>query len=83
MPGSRCTRYPRSLERRLTGVVERDDLVQVAERALLEAERAYSADPSDANQRRVTRAWSEVREARGESTDDDPGPPFPQVAPRR
>jgi hypothetical protein len=60
--------------------VERDDLVQVAERELLEAEKAYRADPSDANQRRVMRAWTEVRRARGEPSDNDV--PFPFLASR-
>jgi hypothetical protein len=41
-----------------------DDLVQVAERALADAEQAYRLDPSDANQRRVMSAWSFVRNAR-------------------
>jgi len=55
--------------------VEHDDLVQFAERALLDAERAYRADPSEVNQRQVMKAWTEVREARGEPTDDQV--PFP------
>jgi hypothetical protein len=64
--------------------MERDELVQAAERALFEAEQAYGADPSDANQRRVVRAWSQVREARGEPPDDgDDNGLFPFVAPRR
>ena len=55
---------------------ERDELVQLAERALLAAEQAYRADPSPANQRRVAQAYVEVRAARGESA-EDPGLPFP------
>lgn len=57
-----------------------DDLVQNAERALRDAEAAYRADPSDANRRRIVRAWTEVKEARGAPTDDDV--PFPFLAPR-
>jgi hypothetical protein len=55
--------------------MERDELIQSAERALFEAEQAYRADPSEINQRRIRRAWAEVREARGESPTDDV--PFP------
>lgn len=40
------------------------DLVQVAERALADAEEAYRLDPSDANQRRVMSAWAFVGRAR-------------------
>ena len=65
-----------------TADVERDELVQLAERALFEAEQAYGVDPSPANQRRVMRAWSELREARGEP-EDSTAPPFPIVDPRR
>jgi hypothetical protein len=39
-------------------------LVQIAERALADAEEAYRFDPSDANQRSVWKAWSFVRNAR-------------------
>jgi hypothetical protein len=46
--------------------VERDeDLIQMAERQLADAEEAYRVDPSDANRRRVIKAWSAVRRARG------------------
>jgi hypothetical protein len=41
-------------------------LIQIAERQLADAEEAYRADPSDANQRRIWKAWSAVRQARGE-----------------
>ena len=60
--------------------MERDDLIQAAERRLFEAEQAYRADPCDANQRQVMRAWTEVREARGEPPDADV--PFPRLASR-
>jgi hypothetical protein len=60
--------------------VDRDDLVQAAERALRDAEQAYRDSPSEAGQRRVMRAWTEVREARGEPSDDDV--PFPFLARR-
>jgi hypothetical protein len=51
-----------------------DDLVQMAERALADAEEAYRLDPSEANQRRVMSAWSFVRKAR-QSTGDEREPP--------
>jgi hypothetical protein len=41
-----------------------DELVQIAERALADAEAAYRLDPSDANQRKIMRAWSLVQSAR-------------------
>ena len=60
--------------------MEHDELIQAAERALFEAEQAYRADPSEVNQRRIQRAWTEVREARGEPSDD--GVPFPFLSSR-
>jgi hypothetical protein len=49
--------------------VEREDeLIQVAERQLADAEKAYRSDPSPANQRRIVKRWDAVREARGERT---------------
>ena len=45
-----------------------DELVQIAERQLAEAEKAYRSDPSPANQRRIVKRWDAVREARGERT---------------
>jgi hypothetical protein len=47
-----------------------DDLVQMAERALADAEEAYRLDPSEANQRRVMSAWSFVRKARQSAGDE-------------
>ena len=45
--------------------MERDDeLVQIAERQLADAEEAYRHDPSDGNRRRIMKAWSAVRSAR-------------------
>jgi hypothetical protein len=41
-----------------------DELVQIAERQLAAAEETYRLDPSDANQRRIMKAWSVVRRAR-------------------
>lgn len=43
---------------------EDEELVQLAERQLADAEEAYRLDPSDANQRRIMKAWSAVRRAR-------------------
>ena len=60
--------------------MERDELVQAAERKLFEAEQAYRAAPSDAGQRRMMRAWTELRETRGEPSDNDV--PFPFLASR-
>jgi hypothetical protein len=52
--------------------VEVDELVQITERALFEAEEAYRVDPSEANQRRVMKAWSAVRAARERLGEHDP-----------
>ena len=46
---------------------ENQELIQIAERQLADAEEAYWLDPSDANQRRITKAWSLVRKARDEA----------------
>lgn len=43
---------------------EKEELIQIAERQLADAEEAYRLDPSDANQRRIMKAWSVVRRAR-------------------
>jgi hypothetical protein len=40
------------------------ELIQITERQLADAEEAYRVDPSDANQRRVMKAWAAVRQAR-------------------
>jgi hypothetical protein len=48
----------------MTAVDRDDELIQIAERQLAHAEEAYRLDPSDANQRRIMRAWSVVRRAR-------------------
>jgi cold shock protein len=41
-----------------------EELIQVAERQVADAEEAYRLHPSDANQRRIMKAWSAVRRAR-------------------
>jgi hypothetical protein len=41
-----------------------EELIQLAERRLADAEQEYRLDPSDANQRRIMSAWSAVRRAR-------------------
>ncbi|HEX3689577.1 MAG TPA: hypothetical protein VHV28_07770 [Solirubrobacteraceae bacterium] len=51
-----------------------EELIQITERQLADAEEAYRREPSDANQRRIMKAWSAVREARG--TGDDIKLPF-------
>jgi hypothetical protein len=48
-----------------------EELIQLTERQLAAAEEAYRLDPSEANQRRIMKAWSAVRRARGE---DDANP---------
>ena len=61
----------------MVGVDPNHELIQVTERQLADAEEAYRLEPSDANQRRIMKAWSAVRRARGEP--DDGGrlvPPF-------
>jgi hypothetical protein len=40
------------------------DLVQIAERALADAEAALRVDPSEANRRKVMEAWAFVQRAR-------------------
>jgi hypothetical protein len=53
-----------------------DELIQITERQLADAEAAYRVEPSEANQRRIMRAWTAVREARGAGeTGDATGPP--------
>jgi hypothetical protein len=52
--------------------VDAEELIQLAERQLADAESAYRLDPSEANQRKIMRAWSAVRKARGEGEDDSP-----------
>ena len=42
-----------------------EELIQIVERQLADAEDTYRLDPSDVNQRRIMRAWSAVRRARG------------------
>jgi hypothetical protein len=54
------------------------ELVQVAERALADAEEALRRDPTEANQRRVMSAWSFVRKSR--ERDQQPGPPSSEPA---
>jgi hypothetical protein len=49
-------------------VARDDELIQIAERQLAEAEKAYRSDPSPANQRRIVKCWDAVREARGKQT---------------
>jgi hypothetical protein len=48
-----------------------DELIQILERQLAEAEKAYRSDPSPANQRRIVKRWAAVREARGGRTADE------------
>ncbi len=56
------------------------ELVQITERALFDAEQAYRIDPSEANQRRMMKAWAAVRDARAlqrEQQTDATTPPAP------
>ena len=48
------------------------ELIQLTERALADAEQALRADPTEANRRRVLKAWSAVREARERPQGDEP-----------
>lgn len=52
-------------------------MIQIAEWQLANAEEAYRLDPSDANQRRIMKAWSAMRRARdaqrGGRTETPPG----------
>jgi hypothetical protein len=43
--------------------VNAEELVQITERHLADAEEAYRRNPSDANQRRIMSAWTAVRRA--------------------
>ena len=54
-----------------------DELVQIAERALADAEDMLRVAPAEANQRRVMSAWSFVREApeAADRKDEAPGQP--------
>jgi hypothetical protein len=53
--------------------VDSDEFVQLSERLLYDAEQAYRLHPSDANQRRVMKAWAAVRKARGEQHEEEAG----------
>jgi hypothetical protein len=59
--------------------VDADELIQITERQLADAEEAYRLDPSEANQRRIMKAWSAVRRARETRpeppSEQDPGDP--------
>ena len=46
------------------GVGDDRELIQLAERMLADAEAAFRLDPTPANERRIQRAWSAVRDAR-------------------
>jgi hypothetical protein len=58
------------------------ELIQLTERALADAEEALRADPTEANPRRVLKAWSAVTRAREHQRPQDarqspsPQPPF-------
>jgi hypothetical protein len=51
---------------KVTSMEADEELIQLAERQLAAAEEAYRVDPSDANRRRIMRAWTAVRRVRGE-----------------
>jgi hypothetical protein len=46
----------------MTDVDGNEELIQIAERQLADAEEAYRLDPSDANQRRIMRACQQYDE---------------------
>ena len=57
------------------------ELIQLTERALADAEQALRVDPTEANRRRVLKAWSAVREARERQRprgDQPSGAPSPE-----
>jgi hypothetical protein len=58
-----------------------DELIQIAERQLADAEEAYRRDPTEANQRRIMSRWQAVREARGEPAEAKPDLPWPTRGP--
>jgi hypothetical protein len=57
-------------------VGENEQLIQIAERQLAEAEEAYRRDPSASNQRLIMKRWEAVRRARGEDATPPPNPPW-------
>jgi hypothetical protein len=59
------------------GAGDERELVQLAERMLADAEAAFRLDPTPANERRIQRAWSAVREARQSDA------PVTPIAPQR
>jgi hypothetical protein len=63
----------------MTHMDAHEELIQLTERQLADAEAAYRLDPSDANQRRIMNAWSAVRRARSaqEGRSDEPPPAAP------
>jgi hypothetical protein len=67
---AKSSRRPSAVDRpdgrTLIDVERNQEFIQIAERQLADAEEAYRVDPSDANQRRIMRAWSAVRRARDE-----------------
>jgi hypothetical protein len=48
----------------MSGMGDADELVQIAERALADAEQLLRQAPTEANQRRVISAWAFVRRSR-------------------
>jgi hypothetical protein len=54
-----------------------EELIRLTERQLADAEVAYRVDPSEANQRRIMKAWSAVRRARGEEEANPLNPLLP------
>jgi hypothetical protein len=52
-----------------------DELIELAERQLADAEEAYRLGPSEANRRRIMKAWSVVRRARNAPDGGDPERP--------
>jgi hypothetical protein len=58
-----------------------DELIQITERQLADAEEAYRRDPSEANQRRIMSRWQAVLKARGGRAEVDPDLPWPTRGP--
>jgi hypothetical protein len=59
----------------MTRVDADEELIQVTERQLADAEETYRDDPTDANQQRIMKAWSAVRRARDARERRRDGPP--------
>lgn len=65
----------------IASVDANEELIQLTERQLADAEEAYRLDPSEANQRKIMKAWSAVRRARSEEDANQVNPFRPNPPP--